>query len=94
MDGTTTLSLVVADATRTDGTLGWSVPTQPRSGGDMLMLRIRRSDALSSNTAAQPQPGSTEISEPAIGFKIPSDLFYFTASLEEMVLKADVIARV
>ena len=60
----------------------------------MLMLRIRRSDALSSNTAAQPQPGSTEISEPAIGFKIPSDLFYFTASLEEMVLKADVIARV
>ena len=94
LDGTTTLSLVVADATRTDGTLSWSVPTQPWSGGDMLMLRIRRSDALSSNTAAQPQPGSTEISEPAIGFKIPSDLFYFTASLEEMVLKADVIARV
>ena len=94
LDGTTTLSLDGADATRTDGTLSWSVPTQPWSGGDKLMLRIRRPDALSSNTAAQPQPGSTEISEPAIGFKIPSDLFYFTASLEEMVLKADVIARV
>ena len=42
LDGTTTLSLVVADATRTDGTLSWSVPTQPWSGGDKLMLRIRR----------------------------------------------------
>ena len=38
----TTLSLVVADATRTDGTLSWSVPTQPWSAGDKLMLRIRR----------------------------------------------------
>ena len=42
LDGTTTLSLVVADATRTDGTLSWSVPIQPWSPGDKLMLRVRQ----------------------------------------------------
>ena len=43
LDGTTTLSLIVADATETDGTLTWTVPTQPWSAGDKLMLRVRRS---------------------------------------------------
>ena len=45
LDGTTTLSLIVADATETDGTLTWTVPTQPWSAGDKLMLRVRRHDA-------------------------------------------------
>ena len=43
LDGTTTLSLIVADATETGGALIWSVPTQPWSAGDKLMLRVRRS---------------------------------------------------
>ena len=42
LDGTTTLSLDVADATDDSGTLVWSVVTQPWSPGDKLMLRIRR----------------------------------------------------
>ena len=42
LDGTTTLSLIVADATENGGTLTWTVPTQPWSAGDKLMLRIRR----------------------------------------------------
>ena len=41
LDGTTTLSLVVNDATRTAETVSWSVPTQPWSAGDQLMLRLR-----------------------------------------------------
>ena len=45
LDGTTTLSLVVADATEDGGTLTWTVPTQPWSAGDKLMLRVRRYDA-------------------------------------------------
>ncbi len=45
LDGTTTLSLIVADAAETDGTLNWTVPTQPWSAGDKLMLRVRRHDA-------------------------------------------------
>ena len=45
LDGTTTLSLIVADATETGGALTWSVPTQPWSAGDKLMLRIRRHEA-------------------------------------------------
>ena len=108
LDGTTTLSLVVDKAARTAHTVSWSVPTQPWSAGDKLMLRVRKSDAPSSNTAAQPQLGSTELSDPTTdddgpepkedtvvkGSKIPSELFYFTASLEEMVLKADIVARV
>ena len=41
LDGTTTLSLVVNDATRTADTVSWTVPTQPWSAGDRLMLRLR-----------------------------------------------------
>ena len=43
LDGTTTLSLIVADATESAGTLTWTAPTQPWSAGDKLMLRVRRS---------------------------------------------------
>ena len=43
LDGTTTLSLVVADATESGGVLSWTAPTQPWSAGDKLMLRVRRS---------------------------------------------------
>ena len=43
LDGTTTVSLVVADATESAGTLSWTAPTQPWSAGDQLMLRVRRS---------------------------------------------------
>ena len=42
LDGTTAVSLIVADATESEGTLTWTVATQPRSPGDKLMLRIRR----------------------------------------------------
>ena len=42
LDGTTTLSLIVADAAESAGTLSWTVPAQPWSAGDKLMLRIRR----------------------------------------------------
>ena len=42
LDGTTTVSLLTADATETGGALTWTVPTQPWSPGDKLMLRIRR----------------------------------------------------
>ena len=45
LDGPTTLSLIVADATESGGTLNWTVPTQPWSAGDKRMLRIRRHDA-------------------------------------------------
>ena len=41
LDGTTTLSLVVDDAIRTADTVSWTVPTQPWSAGDRLMLRLR-----------------------------------------------------
>ena len=41
LDGTTTLSLIVADAAETDGTLTWTVTTQPWSAADKFMLRIR-----------------------------------------------------
>ena len=43
LDGTTTLSLIVADATESGGVLSWTAPTQPWSAGDKLMLRVRRS---------------------------------------------------
>ena len=42
LDGATTLSLDVVDATDDSGTLVWSVATQPWSPGDKLMLRVRR----------------------------------------------------
>ena len=45
LDGTTTLSLIVADATESGGTLSWTTATQPWSAGDKLMLRVRRHDA-------------------------------------------------
>ena len=41
LDGTTTLSLVVDEATRTAETVNWTVATQPWSAGDQLMLRLR-----------------------------------------------------
>ena len=48
LDGTVSLSLRVADATAdgTEGTLSWSVPSQPWESGDRLMLRIRRSESM------------------------------------------------
>ena len=59
LDGTTTLSLIVADATEDAGTLSWSVPTQPWSAGDQLMLRIRRDDAPTPTPAPTPIPTDT-----------------------------------
>ena len=41
LDGSVALSLDVADATTTDGVLGWTVTPAPWSAGDKLMLRIR-----------------------------------------------------
>ena len=54
LDGTTTLSLIVADATEGAGTLTWTVPTQPWSAGDKLMLRVRRDDAPTPTPASAP----------------------------------------
>ena len=42
LDGSVSLSLDVANATEADGALTWTVPIQPWSAGDKLMLRIRR----------------------------------------------------
>ena len=42
LDGSVALSLAVADATETDGTLSWEVTPQPLTGGDQLMLRIHQ----------------------------------------------------
>ena len=42
LDGSVSLSLAIDDATDTDGTLSWPVPTQPWENGDQLMLRVRR----------------------------------------------------
>ena len=47
LDGTVSLSLEVASATSTAGTLSWSVASQPWNDGDQLMVRIRRAGAPS-----------------------------------------------
>ena len=54
LDGTTTLSLIVADATEGAGTLTWAVPSQPWRAGDKLMLRVRRDDAPTPTPASAP----------------------------------------
>ena len=54
LDGATTLSLIVADATDDGGTLTWTVPTQPWSAGDKLMLRVRRHEAPTPTPASAP----------------------------------------
>ena len=41
LNGVVTSALAVDDATRSGGTLTWSVATQPWNAGDLLMLRIR-----------------------------------------------------
>ena len=66
LDGTTTLSLIVADATESGGTLSWTVPTQPWSAGDKLMLRIRRHDAPTPTPTptATPTPTPTPTATP------------------------------
>ena len=42
LNGTTILSLAVADAAGATSTLSWAVASQPWSGGDKLMLRVRK----------------------------------------------------
>ena len=54
LDGTTTLSLIVADATESAGTLTWAVPSQPWRAGDKLMLRIRRYNAPAPTPTSAP----------------------------------------
>ncbi len=48
LDGSVSLSLCVADASRDSDALTWAVATQPWSAGDKLMLRIRRHEAPTS----------------------------------------------
>ena len=48
LDGSVSLSLYVADASRDSDALTWAVATQPWSAGDKLMLRIRRHEAPTS----------------------------------------------
>ena len=45
LDGSVSFSLAVPDAVKGAGTLVWTVPDQPWSTGDKLMLRVRRTDA-------------------------------------------------
>ena len=87
LDGTTTLSLIVADATEDAGTLSWSVPTQPWSAGDQLMLRIRRDDAPTPTPAPTPIPTATPTLAPT---PIPTDrpVVLFLDSLDATVLES------
>ena len=65
LDGTTTLSLIVADATSTAGTLTWTSPTQPWSAGDKLMLRVRRYEAPTPTPTPTATPTPTPTPTPA-----------------------------
>ena len=49
LDGTIALSLSVADAAVSGGTLTWAVAEQPWRAGDQLMLRIRQAGGSSGN---------------------------------------------
>ena len=91
LDGTTTVSLIVADATESGGTLTWTVPTQPWSAGDKLMLRVRRHDA--STPTPTPTPTATPTPTPAPAptstpTPIPTDrpVILFLDSLDASVL--------
>ena len=64
LDGTTTLSLVVADATESAGALTWSVPTQPWSADDKLMLRVRRHEAPTPTPTPTATPTPTPTATP------------------------------
>ena len=91
LDGTTTLSLIVADATETDGTLSWTVPTQPWSAGDKLMLRVRRHDAPTPTPTPTPTATPTPTPAPAptsTPTPIPTDrpVILFLDSLDASVL--------
>ena len=65
LDGTTTLSLIVADATEDGGTLTWTAPTQPWSAGDKLMLRVRRHEAPTPTPTPTATPTPTPTATPA-----------------------------
>ena len=64
LDGTTTLSLIVADATESGGTLNWTTATQPWSAGDKLMLRVRRHDAPTPTPTPTATPTPTPTATP------------------------------
>ena len=94
LDGTTTLSLIVADATETDGTLTWTVPTQPWSAGDKLMLRVRRHDAPTPTPTPTPTPAPTPIptDNPSILFKDTLDPT--VVALESLIMAVGEVAWV
>ena len=85
LDGTTTLSLIVADATESAGTLTWTVPTQPWSAGDKLMLRVRRHEAPTPTPTPTATPTPTPTATPT---PIPTDrpVILFLDSLDASVL--------
>ena len=91
LDGTTTLSLIVADATETDGTLTWTVPTQPWSAGDKLMLRVRRHDAPMPPSTPTPTPTPTPAPTP-IPTDRPAILFLDILSPTTTVLESLTVA--
>ena len=64
LDGTTTLSLIVADATESAGTLSWTTPTQPWSAGDKLMLRVLRYEAPTPTPTPTATPTPTPTATP------------------------------
>ena len=91
LDGTTTLSLIVADATESAGVLTWTAPTQPWSAGDKLMLRVRRHEAPTPTptptATPTPTPTATPTPTPA-PTAIPTDrpVVLFLDSLDASVL--------
>ena len=91
LDGTTTLSLVVADVAEDGGTLTWTAPTQPWSAGDKLMLRVRRHDAPTPTptptATPTPTPTATPTPTPA-PTAIPTDrpVVLFLDTLDSTVL--------
>ena len=87
LDGTTTLSLVVADAAESAGTLTWTVPAQPWSAVDKLMLRVRRHDAPTPTPTPTPTATPTPTPAPA-PTSIPTDrpVILFLDSLDASVL--------
>ena len=59
LDGSVSLALSFDDATRSGGTLTWSVASQPWQAGDLLMLRIRSTNVIITPPTATPTPTPT-----------------------------------
>ena len=59
LDGSVSMTLSFDDATRSGGTLTWSMAAQPWNAGDLLMLRIRSTNVIITPPTATPTPTPT-----------------------------------